>query len=98
MKLNVWFLFVLVGAKFSFAQKSLETTADIKSAVIYLQGAEMLLRSSVNVPAGNNEIVFTNLPATLNASTVQVSANTDLTILSAVFQLNYLNSKKVLLP
>ena len=76
------------------AQKSIEATADIKAVTVYLQGAELSLRSNVNVPAGNSDIVFTNLPQSVNASTIQVSANTDLTILSAVFQLNYLNSKK----
>ncbi|MEO5675728.1 MAG: DUF4139 domain-containing protein [Chitinophagales bacterium] len=76
------------------AQKSIEATTVIKSATIYLQGAEMLMRSSVNVPAGSSDIVFTNLPQYLNASTIQVSASSDLTILSAVFALNYLHSMK----
>ncbi|HYV90697.1 MAG TPA: DUF4139 domain-containing protein [Chitinophagales bacterium] len=87
-------IFVLTFQLPLCAQKSIEATASIKSVTVYLQGAEILLRSNVTVPSGSSDIVFTNLPQSVNASTIQVSANTDLTILSAVFQLNYLTSKK----
>lgn len=88
---------LIIAASFanrSFAQKSIEANSEIKSATIYLQGAVMVMHSTVNVPAGSNDIVFTELPQNINAGTVQVSANTDITILSAVYQLNYLNTKK----
>ncbi len=94
MKRLLVFLFVLLVFKISLAQKSIEANSEIKSATIYLQGAEMLMRSTVNVPSGNSEVVFTELPQNIDATTVQVSANSEIIILSAVFQLNYLNSKK----
>ncbi|MFI5135265.1 MAG: mucoidy inhibitor MuiA family protein, partial [Chitinophagales bacterium] len=94
MKKILIFLVALLSANFAFAQKNIEATSEIKEATIYLQGAEMVMHSTVNVPAGNSDVAFTELPQNVNASTVQVSANSDITILSAVFQLNYLNTKK----
>lgn len=94
MKRIVCFLVALSVTEISFAQKSIDASSEIKSATIYLQGAVMVMRSGVTVPAGNSEIVFGELPQNINAGTVQVSANSDITILSAVYQLNYLNTKK----
>lgn len=68
---------LIIAASFanrSFAQKSIEANSEIKSATIYLQGAVMVMHSTVNVPAGSNDIVFTELPQNINAGTVQVSA------------------------
>ena len=87
-------LTALFISEISFAQKSIEAKAAMRSATVYLQGAVMVMRSTVNVPAGSTEVVFTELPQNINAGTVQVSANADVTILSAVYQLNYLNTKK----
>jgi len=94
MKRFLIFISFLITSTSLLAQKSVEASSEIKAVTIYLQGAEMLLRSSVNVPAGSSDVIFTELPTNINASTVQVSANTDITILSAVYQLNYLNTKK----
>lgn len=94
MKHFLFFIFAIALSLSTFAQKPIEASSDIKAVTIYLQGAEMMMRSTVNVPAGNSDVVFTELPQNLNASTVQVSANSDITILSAVFQLNYLSTKK----
>jgi len=94
MKKILIFLFALLSRNFAFAQKTVEATSEIKEATIYLQGAEMLMHSTVSIPAGNSDVAFIELPQNVNASTVQVSANSDITILSAVFQLNYLNTKK----
>jgi uncharacterized protein (TIGR02231 family) len=94
-KFLLWgFMLPLFTWNASFSQKIVEVPAELRSVTIYLQGAEMELRSAVNVPAGSSELVFTDLPVNVNPSTLQVSANADVTIMSAVFQLNYLNTKK----
>lgn len=44
---------LIIAASFanrSFAQKSIEANSEIKSATIYLQGAVMVMHSTVNVP------------------------------------------------
>lgn len=94
MKRILFFTVAILISISAWAQKSIEATSQIKSVTVYLQGAEILLRSNVNIPAGTSDVVFTELPLNVNASTVQVSANTDITILAAVFQLNYINTKK----
>lgn len=86
-------LFVL-GSSISFAQKKTEVSSEIKNVTVYLSGAEVTRKATVNVPVGMSDIVFTNLTTDINANTIQVSSTGDFVIMGATFQLNYLASKE----
>ena len=79
----------------AFAQKQIPVGSTVQSVTVYLQGAEVNRKSSpINLPLGQSEIVFTDLSSTLNQSSIQVSGTGDVIVLGAVFQVNYLGSRK----
>ncbi len=74
----------------SQAQKKVEAKSDVKSATVYLSGAEVNRTSSVTLTTGNSDVVFTGLPTNLNQQTINVSAEDKLIIQSVQFKLNYM--------
>lgn len=76
------------------AQGPVNTNTTVQSAVVYLQGAELTSFSKVNIAPGQQEIIFEGLSNFVNPQSVQVmTSNENVTILSAVFQVNYLKAK-----
>lgn len=67
----------------------------VQSVTIYLQGAEVNRKgNAVSIPAGQSQLVFTDLSSELNPSSIQVTGTGDAVVLSATFQINYLGSNK----
>lgn len=62
----------------------------LKSATVFLQGAELNFEATASLSSGMNDVVITDLPRNTNPSSLQVSAMAEVTILSASFRLNYL--------
>ncbi len=77
------------------AQKKVEAKSDVKSATVYLSGAELNRTASVTLAAGNSDVVFTNLPTNLNQQTINISSDDKLIIQSVQFKLNYMDLKEL---
>ena len=74
------------------AQKPTEerpTPSTIVSATVYLEGAQVNRTARATLPAGRSTLVFTGLTARLDASSIQLSSNDRLTILSVNHRLNF---------
>ncbi len=90
MKYLILYGFAFVSS-FLNAQKPIFITAKTKSAVVYFNGAELTQNTSVNLPAGSNEIVIKNVANSINESTIQIGAPASVTILSVQFTNNYIS-------
>lgn len=63
----------------------------VVSATVYSQGAQITRIAKFNLEKGENRVVFSNLPPTLDESSVQVNCG-DATIVSVSYQKNMLDS------
>lgn len=81
------FLFSLTG----FAQQPIFTTAKVKSATVYYNGAELSHAASVYIPAGTSEIVIRNVANRLDENTIQVAVPASVTVMSVQFTTNYIS-------
>ncbi len=61
------------------------------SATVYSQGAQITRVTKFNLEKGENKVVFTNLPPTLDESSIQVNCG-EATIVSVSYQKNMLDS------
>lgn len=87
------FLFLLFTFLTSIgAEKKTEST--IEEVTVYLTGAQIKRTASVNLVPGTNEIVLHNLSANIDENSIQVSGLQDASILSLIFNINYLEKKK----
>src|SRR5690606_30889138 len=81
---------ILTTAAFAFvitanAQKPVFTQAQIQSARVYNNAAELTHKASANIPAGTSEIVITNVANYLNENTVQIGVPKGVTVMSVQF-------------
>jgi uncharacterized protein (TIGR02231 family) len=79
-----------------FAQNEKPHTikSNIKSAIIYLEGAELSHIENVKLNAGKNLIVFDGLSPKLNSKSIQVSAGTEVSILSISDKKDFLTNEE----
>ena len=93
----VWFLSIIVlvanpntlmGQEKEMPQKEVES--EIKEVVVYLNSAQINRKGSINIPAGKTQLLFTKLPPSLDASSLQIQGEGDFTILSVSTKRNYL--------
>jgi uncharacterized protein (TIGR02231 family) len=61
-----------------------------EKATVYINGAQIESKGSGLLKATTKTVVFPNLSNYIDANSVQVKANTDITIMSVNFRLNYL--------
>ena len=67
------------------AQKPVFTQAQIQSARIYNNAAELKHKASVQISSGTSEIVITNVANYLNENTVQIGVPKNVTVMSVQF-------------
>src|SRR5690606_6122524 len=68
-----------------YAQKPVFTQAQIESARVYNNSAELSHKTTAEIPAGTSEIVITNVANYLNESTVQIRVPKYVTVMSVQF-------------
>lgn len=81
---------ILTTVMFSFvvtvnAQKPVFTQAQIQSARVYNNSAELKHKASAQIPSGTSEIVITNVANYLNENTVQIGVPKHVTVMSVQF-------------
>lgn len=87
--------FVLLVAITTTAQKSIFTSAKIKSATVYFNSAELSQTASATLPVGTSEIVIKNVADYLNENTVQIGVPSHVTVLSVQFTKNYFSEYEI---
>lgn len=86
----VYFLF-----QSSFLQATpLQTTTNIEKVTVYQQQAKVTRKAQIAIPAGASDILLKDLSSKVDAQSLQVSINDGIKILSATFQIDYLNDPK----
>lgn len=77
-----------------FGAGEVNIDSKLSTVKVFLRGAELSHSASVNLNKGMNEVVFSNLPAGIDQSSIQVSAKGDGIILSVVQRTNYLKAQQ----
>ncbi|HEU4497434.1 MAG TPA: DUF4139 domain-containing protein [Flavobacterium sp.] len=88
-------LLLLLFQAAAYAQKPIFTTAKVKNATVYFNGAELSQSASLNLPAGNSEIVIKNVANAINESTIQIGAPSSVTVMSVQFTNNYISEYEI---
>jgi hypothetical protein len=96
MKINRFLiLFVLIICNISaIAQdgKEIVVKTEVSEATVFINGAQVLRKKVVDLPAGKSKIRFTNLSPYIDAKSVQIKAAGDVMVTSVNHQMNYLDS------
>ncbi len=71
--------------------------ADLRHVTVFLNGAELTSTSKVNLSAGENEVLFTNIAGNINLQSLSVGINNGVLVQSVVFRNDYL-AEEVLSP
>lgn len=78
-----------------FANSEKPTTSKIEKVTVYLEGASVERTSSINLLPGENSFIFNNLSPDIDENSIQISGLRDASILSIVFNIDYLEKKEV---
>ena len=82
---NILFPAAIVFSITANAQKPVFSQAQIQSARIYNNAAELKHKTTAQIPSGTSEIVITNIANYLNENTVQVGVPKYVTVMSVQF-------------
>lgn len=83
-------LFLLFSLQFITAQTPIFTKAKVNTVNVYRQSAELQNTATVNLPAGNSEIVIGNISTRIDKKSIQIGVNSkNVTILSSQFTNDY---------
>ncbi len=85
---------ILISGSFS-ALFAIESGSVIKEVTVYQSNARIIREAGVTVPAGNSEVVLTDLSSSLQQSSLQVEISGNAILLSASSRLNYLTQKGI---
>jgi len=93
MKKTIIILLLLIIIKNVNATDNEKTVkSEIKEVTVFLNGAQITRTGDTYLNQGTTNILFQNLSPYINPSTVQVKGEGNFTILSVMYQLNYLNN------
>lgn len=84
----------LCVSSFRASEKPAAQSSTIKNVTVYLQGATIERQAYVSLKGGSNEITFDNLSPDIIESSIQVSGLKNASVLSIMFNYNYLDKKK----
>lgn len=85
------YLWLILVSSYSFGQKPIFSSAKVKEATVYFNGAEILQTANVLLPNGTSEIVIKNVASALNENSVQIGAPANITVLSVQFTNDYIS-------
>jgi uncharacterized protein (TIGR02231 family) len=75
-------------------EKTQNVKTDIKSAIIYLDGAEIHRSKKVTLGKGRTKVVFTGLSPKFNPTNIQVSTTNNVELLAISHRIDYLTNVK----
>src|SRR5690554_1957561 len=82
---NLLFPAAIIFSITANAQKPVFTQAQIESARVYNNAAELKHKTTAQIPSGTSEIVITNVANYLNENTVQIGVPKYVTVMSVQF-------------
>ncbi|MBV8326437.1 DUF4139 domain-containing protein [Chryseobacterium sp.] len=89
MKRNL-LLFFLFSSTLYFSQKPIFTKAKVNAVNVYKSSAELQNTVNVSLPAGNSEVVITNISDEIVEKSIQINTNNkNISILSAQYRDSY---------
>lgn len=77
----------------TMAQNPVTGQASLESVTVYRLGAELNHKARVNVPKGRSELVINNVANEVDENSIQIAAGTNVTIMSATFEKNFLKEE-----
>ncbi|WP_299521772.1 DUF4139 domain-containing protein [Winogradskyella sp.] len=90
MKTISQILLIFLFTSILYSQESSTITA----VTVYLDGAEINRKATVNLKSGTTEIIFNNLSPDIEESSIQISGLKGASILSINYGINYLSKQK----
>ena len=85
-------LMVLCAGAFAQEKKDIVVKSDITDATVFINGAQVIRKKMVDITPGKSTLKFVGLSPYLDAKSVQVKVNGQITVLSVNHQLNYIDS------
>jgi len=85
-------LMVLCAGAFAQEKKDIVVKSDITDATVFINGAQVIRKKAVDITPGKSTLKFVGLSPYLDAKSVQVKVNGQITVLSVNHQLNYIDS------
>ncbi len=77
-----------------FAAESRPISSKIEDVTVFLNGAQITRKATVNLAPGTTSLLFTQIAANINAQSIQVRGEGNCMVLSVTHQLNYLKAQK----
>ncbi|MDR3266095.1 MAG: DUF4140 domain-containing protein [Tannerella sp.] len=93
-KITVLLLTMLSMSLVAQEKKEIVLKTDVSEATVFIKGAQVLRKTTVNFPAGKSTIRFSQLSPYIDAKSVQVKIEGEVMVLSVNHQLNYNDSIK----
>ncbi len=88
-KLKLCSVFLLLILKtFANSHDTITAVATIEKIKVYLANAEVISKKDVNLKIGQNVVLFDELSTKINAATIRVSADNDVSILNVMYRIN----------
>ena len=96
-KILILILLVLFGAFAANAQeeKEIKVKTAVSDVTVFIKGAQVTRKTSVNFPAGKSIVRFTNLSPYIDAKSVQIKVDGEVIVLSVNHTLNYNDTIKL---
>jgi len=75
-------------------EKTIEIKTEIKSAIIYLDGAEIKRSKKIKLEKGRTKVIFTGLSPKFNSKNIQVTTTNNVALLAISSKIDYLTNVK----
>lgn len=92
--INILLLSLIFSNVFSQEILEKEVKTEVNEVTVFLEGAQIVRKKSVELTKGKSIIKFVNLSPFIDAKSIQVKAEGELTVLSVNHQQNYLDKMK----
>lgn len=96
MKNLILIIIFIVSSITSFSQneKEMKVETEIKSAIVYLDGAEIHRSKKINLQKGRTKVIFTGLSPKFNSNNIQVTTTNNIELLAISHRIDYLTNVK----
>lgn len=81
---------LFMGIVFAQEPREIEVKTTVKDVTVFIEGAQITRKKSVDIPAGASILKFTDLSPFINGKSLQLKAEGNVTVLSVNQQQNYL--------
>ena len=85
---------IIIGTGWAQNEKELKVTTEIKSAIIYLDGAEIHRSKKIDLGKGRTKVIFTGLSPKFNSDNIQVTTTNNIELLAISHRIDYLTNVK----